>query len=387
MPRSSPPGARSHGWIIPLGDAEELDSLVAAWRRAMTVHDASAGGDAATSGERLGRILRQRLWDPIKPHLAGAERVVFVPEGSFHLVNPMALPLDGGRYLAEEGPTFQILSSERDLIGPARAAAPSAGFLALADPDFDAPRRSMSSLDPVWERDPDPGEGGEPVYRGSSPCAAGPATAAWTPLPGSAREVEEIARLWEGTGGGAAEVFRGAAATEGTFMKHAPGKRAIHLATHGFFEGSCGGENPLLRSGLVLAGANSAPTDSAEQAGTEDGLLTADEISGMNLAGLESAVLSGCDTGVGIVHAGEGVLGLRRAFEIAGAQSLVLTLWPVTDRAAEEWTVRYYEARLKQGLDSASAARDASRRVLERQRAAGQPADPSSWGAFIAAGR
>jgi CHAT domain-containing protein len=87
------------------------------------------------------------------------------------------------------------------------------------------------------------------------------------------------------------------------------------------------------------------------------------------------------------VHAGEGVLGLRRAFEIAGAQSVVMTLWPVTDHAAEEWAVRYYEARLTKGLDAASAARDASRSILARQRAAGQPADPFSWGAFMAAGR
>ncbi|HET9253117.1 MAG TPA: CHAT domain-containing tetratricopeptide repeat protein [Candidatus Eisenbacteria bacterium] len=389
-------GASSHGRVVPLGDAEELDSLVATWRRAMTVRGRETGGasdGAAPSAERLGSILRQRLWDPVRPHLAGAERVIFVPDGSFHLVNPMALPLDGGRYLVEEGPTFQILSSERDLIGPARPAAPGTGFLAVADPDFDAPRRSMSALDPVRQRDPqrerDPGprDGADPVYRGSGPCAAASAPGVWPPLPGSAREVEEIARLWERRHGGATHVFRDAAATEGAVQKHAPGKRAIHLATHGFFEGSCEGENPLLSTGLVLAGANRAAADSAEGMSTEDGLLTADEISGMDLAGLESVVLSGCDTGVGVVRAGEGVFGLRRAFEIAGAQSLVLTLWPVTDRDAGDWTVRFYEARLVKGLDTASAARDASRRVLEQQRAAGQAIDPFPWGAFIAAGR
>ena len=366
--------------VVPLGDAEELDSLVAAWRRAVTVD-----GRERT----LGRILRQRLWDPIQAHLGPVDRVVLVPEGSFHLVNPMALPLDGDRFLAEEGPTFQILSSERDLIGPARPAMLGTGLLALADPDFDAPRRSVSSLDRVRERDPEDSGDSHPVYRGTRPCGMGAdaTVTAWHPLPGSAREVEAITRLWEERGSGAALVFRGAAATEGAFQKHARGKRVIHLATHGFFEGSCEGENPLSRSGLVLAGANSVPEDSAPRAGTEDGLLTADEISGMDLAGVESAVLSGCDTGVGAVRAGEGVLGLRRAFEIAGAQSLVLTLWPVTDRAAGEWTVRFYEARLTKGLDAASAARDASRRVLAEQRAAGASVDASSWGAFLAAGR
>jgi CHAT domain-containing protein len=299
----------------------------------------------------------------------------------------MALPLDETRFLVEEGPTFQILSSERDLVGPARGATPGAGFLAMADPDFDAPRRSMSWVDPVREWIRDAPEGTDPVYRGTRPCA-GNASTHWPSLPGSAREVEEIARLWEQSGRGASQVFRGAAATEGSFKKHAPGKRALHLATHGFFAGECEpGGSPLLRSGLVLAGANRGAADSAEGARTEDGILTADEISAMDLAGVESAVLSGCETGVGVVLAGEGVFGLRRAFEIAGVQSLVLTLWPVTDDAARYWAVRFYEARLSKGLDAASAARDASRRVLEERRAAGAPVDPSTWGAFIAAGR
>jgi CHAT domain-containing protein/tetratricopeptide (TPR) repeat protein len=380
-------GPTAHARVIPLGDAGELDSLVSAWRRGVTTVGRGGGPDAGTGERRLGRILRQRLWDPIAPHLQGVERVVFVPDGAFHLVNPMALPLDEERFLVEEGPTFQILSSERDLVGPARIATPGAGFLAMADPDFDAPRRSVSWVDPVREWIRDAPEGSDPVYRGSRPCA-GDASTHWPSLPGSAREVEEIARLWEQSGRGASQVFRGAAATEGSFKKHAPGKRALHLATHGFYAGPCEpGSSPLLQSGLVLAGANRGAADSAEGARTEDGVLTADEISAMDLTGVESAVLSGCETGVGVVLAGEGVLGLRRAFEIAGVQSLVLTLWPVTDDAARDWAVRFYEARLSKGLDAASAARDASRRMLEERRAAGAPVDPSTWGAFIAAGR
>jgi len=98
-------------------------------------------------------------------------------------------------------------------------------------------------------------------------------------------------------------------------------------------------------------------------------------------------VLSGCETGVGVVRAGEGVFGLRRAFEIAGVRTLVLSLWPVTDRAARAWTTRFYQSRLIGGQDAAAAAREASRGVLEARRAAGESTDPIYWAAFIAAGR
>ena len=391
------PGAAGQVRVIPLGDADELDSLVAAWRRAV-VKESEEGGDPRDE-KRLGRILRMRLWDPIAAHLVGIARVVLVPDGSFHLVNPAALRLDDERFLVDEGPTFQIVSSERDLIGPARASAPGTGLLAMADPDFDAPHRSMSSLDPIPVREKSPrGD----VYRGAAPCRDG-TPSHWAPLPGSAREVDAIAALWEERTGGLPVVLRGDAATEGSFAKLAPGKKAIHLATHGFFSGACGpGENPLERSGLVLAGANRGPADRtegpdrpegpvrAEGSGapkTEDGILTADEISAMDLGSVECAVLSGCETGVGVVLAGEGVLGLRRAFEIAGARSLVMTLWPVTDRAARDWAVKFYQARLVTGQDVASAAREASRRVLEERRAAGASDDPAVWAAFLASGR
>jgi CHAT domain-containing protein/tetratricopeptide (TPR) repeat protein len=396
-------GARAHARVIPLGDAEDLDSLVSAWRQAVADRRAP-DSVAAASERRLGRVLRQRLWDPIVPHLEGVERVVLVPDGTFHLVNPMALRLDEDRFLLEEGPTFQIVSSERDLTGPARNATPGTGFLGLADPDFDAPRKTMSALDRKSGGDSRADENEDDVYRGSGACPEDSLPACWTSLPGSALEVEEVAKLWEAHGGGASVVLRGAAATEGSFKKLAPGKRALHLATHGFYAGACGAarENPLLRSGMALAGANSGRSEPGEPGGTsssngatdhadtsriEDGILTADEISGMDLGGVEWAVLSGCETGVGVVRAGEGVLGLRRAFEVAGARTLVMSLWPVTDRAAREWTIRFYEGRLEKGLDPASAARHASRVMLEAARAAGEPAHPFAWAAFIVAGR
>jgi CHAT domain-containing protein len=97
-------------------------------------------------------------------------------------------------------------------------------------------------------------------------------------------------------------------------------------------------------------------------------------------------VLSACETGVGDVHAGEGVFGLRRAFQIAGARTLVMSQWSVDDEASREWMRALYEARLVRRLDTAAAVREASRSVLRKRRSSGQSTHPFYWAGFVAAG-
>jgi CHAT domain-containing protein len=101
---------------------------------------------------------------------------------------------------------------------------------------------------------------------------------------------------------------------------------------------------------------------------------------------VEWVVLSACDTGVGDIRTGEGVFGLRRAFQVAGAGTLILSLWSVDDAATREWMRALYEGRLEQKLDTAEAVRQASLSVLERRRAAGESTHPFYWAAFVAAG-
>jgi CHAT domain-containing protein len=118
----------------------------------------------------------------------------------------------------------------------------------------------------------------------------------------------------------------------------------------------------------------------------DDGILTAEEIAALDLRGVSWAVLSACDTGVGTIRAGEGVLGLRRAFEVAGVRSVIMSLWPVDDEAARLWMASLYAARLDRGASTAEAVRIASREALARQRAANAPDLPTDWAAFVAAG-
>jgi CHAT domain-containing protein len=142
-------------------------------------------------------------------------------------------------------------------------------------------------------------------------------------------------------------------------------------------------ENPLLLSGLALAGANRR---AAAGPGEDDGILTAEEVASLNLEGVEWAVLSACDTGLGQLRAGEGVFGLRRAFQVAGARTVVMSLWPVEDRTARLWMRALYEGRLRQQLDTADAVREASLSVLHDRRARRQSTHPFYWAGFVAAG-
>ena len=411
--KAAPPGApeRSYGALIlgvdgathfvPLGDATSIEAAVASWKAEAargTQNIRRTAEQAEAAYRTVGMGLRERLWDPLRPHLGGAERVFVVPDGSVNLVSFAALPAADGGYLVEHGPTLHYLSAERDVAAVRDAAAPlGQGLLVLGAPDYDI---------------------------GTATTATASATRSGTcgdfdslrfdPLPAAEREAGEIVKLWERSAAGResmgdARLLQGPAATETAFKNDVGGHRLIHLATHGFFlggdcaSGSTGSRgltvatpaepkaperpdvnvSPLLLSGLALAGANERQSRSVDE---EDGVLTAEEIAGLDLSGVEWAVLSACDTGVGEIQAGEGVFGLRRAMQVSGVRTLIMSLWPVDDEATRAWMQGLYSARLIDGADTATAVRAAGNSVLEARRDAGESTHPFYWAAFVAAG-
>ena len=243
------------------------------------------------------------------------------------------------------------------------------------------------------------------------------------PLPAARAEAEEVAKLWAASHSGAGEAAQtlvGTIASEGSFKQLAPGRRVLHLATHGFFLGDeCDGvvapgtravggltsgaakekappasrprgrrqqlapENPLLLSGLAFAGANERSLAGADE---DDGILTAEEVAGLDLTGLDWAVLSACDTGLGVVRVGEGVLGLRRAFQTAGARTVIMSVWSVEDRSTRQWMRALYQARFERGLDTADAVHQAALSTLRARRSATASGHPFFWAGFVAAG-
>ena len=142
----------------------------------------------------------------------------------------------------------------------------------------------------------------------------------------------------------------------------------------------------MLRSGLFFAGANRQLTGHAGTADLDDGVLTAYEAAQLDLQGTELVVLSACETGLGEVAAGEGVFGLRRALQVAGAESVLMSMWAVPDRETQELMTLFYTKWLA-GKDKQEALRDAQLEMRERVKARYGKDLPQYWGAFVLVGR
>jgi CHAT domain-containing protein/tetratricopeptide (TPR) repeat protein len=400
-----PAGSRAVPRTVSLGPAARIEALVGDWRRAVLL-GAARDEDAANEGASrvAGEAVRRAVWDPIATLVGDPSLVLLVPDGALHLVNFAALPVGRTGYLAERAPAFHVLTSERDVVARDAPARTGRGLLALGAPAFDlaAEFRAPGSGLPV----------ADDLFRGEVSACQEFRALRFHPLPGTATEVDEVSRTWptpaESTASQDVVRLTGAEATETAFKRLAPGRHTLHLATHAFFLGptcrpaggaergvgglapalpaaaaSASSENPLHLSGLVLAGANRRLES---RSGEDDGVLTAEEVAALDLEGVDWAVLSGCDTGVGAVEAGEGVMGLRRAFRVAGARTTIMSLWPAHDQATREWMRALYVHRLDDRLDTAEAVRRATRQVLAARRARGDSTHPFYWGAFIAAG-
>ena len=378
--------------MVPIGSAEEVDALVADWRDAIVEQAASTGlGHRRLEAAYRARAaaLREKIWDPLRPHIAKASRVTVVLDGALHLVNLSALPDDAAAYLVEAEQRIDYMTAERDLLMPP-APRPGSGMVAFGGPDYSASSATV------------PREPGTATFRGPRSQCEALQSMTFDRLPAAEREAKDVARLWlDGTDHGAQRrVLTGAAATEAALRREAPGTRVLHLATHAFFPGaSCPsaldatrqpraargpiGESPLRLAGLAMAGANHRATTPDDQ---HDGILTAEEIAAMDLTSVEWAVLSGCDTGIGRLKAGEGVFGLRRAFQIAGARTVIMSLWPVDDVTTHEWMTTLYTKRFRERRSTTDAMRDASLTVLRSRRRSGTSTHPFYWAGFVAVG-
>ena len=401
--------------FVPLGGAREIDRVIGGWRRSVAQQaeaQSNLGNATGNISQRLGADLRRRIWDPLLLVLGNISTVFVVPDGAMHLVNLAALPVNQARYLIEVGPLIHYLSAERDLVPSPKKH--GEGILMVGNPAFDqagkvmlASNQQLSSAAP-------------PVWRGARSACGKFEALRFPPLPASQREVEQIAALWSkhtiqehsGLVRGAEAIPTGGPLVESTgtdasleaFLQEAPGKQVLHIATHGFFlEGNCESatlrrldtdkenetflpataENPLLLSGLAFAGANRRASAKPDEG---DGILTAEQIAGINLEGVDWAVLSACDTGVGEIKIGEGVFGLRRAFQVAGAKTVIMSLWPVEDEYARAWMRRLYSEHFLKGKNTAESVRAASLGLLKSRRTKHQSTNPFYWGTFIAAG-
>jgi CHAT domain-containing protein/tetratricopeptide (TPR) repeat protein len=390
-----PAGEPENVEMIDLGEAEPIDRMIATFRSSITGEEEDRSNRGLgrlplaarrATGEDVGAQLREAIFTPLLKAIGNRKRLMISPDGDLTRLPFVVLPTDDGRRLIDE---YQIsyLGAGRDVVRfgfksnrePARS-------LVAADPDFDFGGKAIATGAAAGS-----GRRSRDLKRD--------AMEAFDRLPGTRLEGENIAAMLD------AELWMDSEALDAR-LKKCQSPRILHLATHGFFledqkrdpneERSGFGamsleesgmerlvgarlENPLLRSGLVFAGVNTWLERGELMEDAEDGLLTAEDVSGLDLLDTELVVLSACETGLGEVHVGEGVFGLRRAFVLAGAKTLVMSLWKVPDEQTRELMEDFYH-RILAGEPRADALRKAQLAMKAKY------PEPLYWGAFICQG-
>jgi len=328
--------------FVDLGSAAAIDSLIACYRRAIDA--AAAGGRPSARLEAeyraAARSLHARLWAPLRA-VGPPEASTFylLPAERLHLLDFQTLLAPDGTLVIESG-RVHLLSSVRDL-APCGKIKRGAGLLALGAPP-------------------------------------GP-----HPLPAAVREVKGVAALYGATTGERALALTDSAATEEAFGRLLAGRRCLHLAAHGFFApletgdstATAPDEDPLLQCGLLLGAG-----------GGEDGRLSAQEIVTHDLEGVECVVLSACGSGLGPLVPGEGLYGLRRAFEMAGAERVMMALWRVGDERARDMLAGVYR-RYLDGDDLGAAVRAVELERLAEVRRRWHRLHPVLWAGWVVEGR
>jgi CHAT domain-containing protein len=383
--------------VVNLGQASNIDDLVSKYREHLIGLSTSRHAPLLKDKDDYIEVaigLHDLILRPIGEFLTGRDIIFFAPDGGLNLISFAGLIDEGGTYLIEKFP-IQYLSCGRELIRLEDAGGVGKGMLAIGDPDYDADidARKHYLTGPDYSA-PESEHNARPSLR--SNCAINTRDKL-ARLPGTKKEIELISDIWHRQGAEPVATYLGPYASEDALKTEAQGKRIVHLATHGYYltercqsEAESGqiisskliGENPLLHSGLLLAGAN-LRGEGADSAGIEDGILTAYEVSAMNLQGIEMVVLSACETGLGEVRQGEGVYGLRRAFQIAGVRTIVSALWPISDKDTAPLISGLYT------FEDDILPNRLRRTQLERidyLRSMELADHPYSWGAFIALG-
>jgi len=369
--------------LIDFGNAERIETLIFQYREhilnesnkrnIVLVTDTKQIENTVVEQPRTnpasGKLLYQKIFQPILHHIGKCRKIYISPDGDIALLPFDSLPLPENRYVVEE---FEIsyIDSGRDILRFQHHQRCQSLPLILADPNFDLASKASRQYTqkeqqyyfPRLQETRDEGE--------------------------SVRNLLKNAHLRCGN-----DVLD-------EKVKQIKGPEILHIATHGFFiskkrnndtEGLLSilkekqFENPLLRSAIALAGANASFYEKHPVKHAEDGLLTALDVTGMDLTGTDLVVLSACETGLGEIHAGDGIYGLRRAFTIAGARTQIVSLWKVPDYETKELMISFY-TKIVNGQGKAAALRESQREMIQKLRSNKKSDSPFYWGAFICVG-
>lgn len=386
------PGTRQPVFI-PLFEEKSLDSLLLtnSDRKADYVNNLYALADRGMvqSGSEK-KSLYELLWKPMEKEFVGIQTIYFSPAGLLHRINLGAIPVSETETLADRYRLVEM-NSTRQLVIPDQVtiankdASLYGGIFFEQDTTIENNDRFIASR-----------SSGELSFSSVDSTLRG---GSWNYLAGTEREINVIQKTMISSGVNVT-LNKGYEATEQSFKhigaNNTPSPKIVHIATHGYFfpdpvgrppkgGGRLGevdpifkiSDHPMLRSGLIMAAGNDAWQGKQTQEGKEDGILTAYEISQMNLSNTELVVLSACETGLGDIRGNEGVYGLQRAFKIAGAKYLIMSLWQVPDKQTSLLMTTFY----KKWLEDKLTIPDAFHAAQKELRDIGL--DPYQWAGFV----
>lgn len=402
------PEKESKTKLIDLGEADDIDQLVEKVRKQISA-DATKQGAIVKAGEDAAvaslmqdmSALADKIWKPLAPHVGVAKQIVLSPDGALWLAPWNALPVNDSRdeYLLERY-NIRLVISGRDLIAKPDDRKTTAAVI-VANPNFDQPEsQKKSAIEEIFKSLPAESDDATRDFSAKSNLPK------VQPLPNTGLEALAIQPHLETYTKQKASLYQQQYALE-RVAKSLRNPQIATFATHGFFlptqetkhEDRTTGignetrsvavdttgnpiENPLLRCGLLFSGCNNRHASVAD----DDGILTGMEIVSIDLRGTELVVLSACETGIGDVKNGEGVAGLRQAFQLAGAEAVVSTLWQVPDRDSALLMTKFF-TELAAGKTKAEALRAAQLERIEKRRERFGAAHPFYWAAFTLTGQ
>ncbi len=385
--------------FIPLFEEKQLDSLLKTSGERRADYVSTLYTIAERGAKPLGKpekSLYELFWQPLEHDLTGVKTIYFSPSGLLYRLNPGAIPISEEETLADRYRLVEMGSTRQLVVGSPLFAAHSQDAMLFGGVQYEMDSLAMAAANVEYGSETVASRGELSFSQVDSTGRGG----TWGYLKWTEKEVAAVEPIL--TGSGFRATLRGGfAATEEAFKsigKSRPSPSVLHLATHGFFFPDPGGgmrnteygmrngeepvfkisDHPMIRSGLILAGGNYAwATGKPLKPGMEDGILTAYEISQMNLSNTELVVLSACETGLGDIQGNEGVYGLQRAFKIAGAKYLIMSLWQVPDKQTSLLMTTFY----KKWLEEKMAIPEAFRAAQKELRDAGL--DPYQWAGFV----
>jgi CHAT domain-containing protein/Tfp pilus assembly protein PilF len=380
-----------------LGKMADIHNWVENYRS--TIQDEDADEEEV---KEEGNILYGKMWKPMIQFFNDKSSIYLVPDGILNILPFDALVDDDDEYIIQ---TYELkmLSSGRDLLQS--KSKPSKGiFMIIAGPNYNSEYLEQTDLVQNIKRKRKRGgnKRNADIMKGLRMGEFGMRGLSFAPLPGAEREGEEIDALCKKDR--PTLLYLKNKAEEEQLRRIEKTPEILHIATHGFFLKSQEnltkrlvklqrsieplklipppGDNPLLRAGLAFAGINKNAQYLGEIDTDNDGVLTALEVLGLNLFGTRLVVLSACETGLGEIHVGEGVYGLRRAFQEAGAKTVLNSLWEVSDKGTQTLMTGLYKNLLK-GM----SVREAFRNSQLDMKNSIIWSHPYVWSAFFLVGR